>query len=298
MILYTQFKLGFLQTRGEQGASEFEWDEEDVIRCTEDLCKALESAVMAIGLTGDTSNLLPTFMTMQAHLLLIFVRWLWNHSSTPSSSQKLQLWAVCGKIARTTVGCLNLQLDSHVAFRQQGEALVKELLGAFLIALEIIYAHNGGTAGNAEDRTREVGQEMGDAFADVTLTGLGFLPGLCTAVEHPLYANLALAGINLLIKGFIAPTTWVPILQSHLPTRSLIGRVHADLGTESPRVALNICLSLARTRVGAEMLQQTGIFSHLLTLTKQLQVGPVTLCLFRDRGTVEQNALLFPLQGF
>ena len=252
-----------------------------MIQCTEDLCKALESAVMAIGLAGDTSNLLPTFMTMQAHLLLVFVRWLWNRASTISSSRRLQLWAVCAKIVRTTVGCLKLQLDSHVAFRQQGEELVKELLGVFLIALDIFYAHNGGTAENAEERTKEVGQEMGDAFADVTLTGLGFLPGLCAAVEHPLYANLALAGINLLIKGFIASTTWVSILQNHLPARSLFGRMHADLGTESPRVALNICLSLARTRVGAEMLQNTGIFSHLLTLCKQLQVDPVTLYCFK-----------------
>lgn len=273
--------MGFYQPGGDLGASEFEWNEEDVNRCTEDLCKALESAVMAIGLAGDDSNLLPTFMTMQAHLLLIFVRWLWNRNSSPSSSRRLQLWAVCTKIVRTTVGCLKLQLDSHVAFRQQGEELVKELLGSFLIALEIIYAQNGSTAENAEERTREAGQEMGDAFADVTLTGLGFLPGLCTAVEHPLYANLALAGINLLIKGFIAPTTWVSILQNHLPTRTLIGRMYADVGTESPRVALNICLSLARMRVGAEMLQNIGIFPHLLTLSKQLQVGLVILYISR-----------------
>lgn len=291
MLLFSQYKLGFCQARGEPGASELEWKDEDVNRCIEDLCKALESAVMAIGVAGDTSNLLPTFMTMQAHLLLIFVRWLWIRA-IPSSSGRVQLWAVCAKTVRTTVGCLKLQLDSHVAFRHQGEELVKELLGAFLIALEIIYAHNGGTVENADEGTREAGQEMGDAFADVTLMGLGFLPGLCTAVEHPLYVNLALAGINLLIKGFIAPTTWVSILQNHLPTRSLIGRTHADLGTESPRVALNICLSLARTRVGAEMLQNTGIFSHLLTLSKQLQVSPVTLYVLRDPASVDQNALL------
>ncbi|KAG0574974.1 hypothetical protein KC19_VG307200 [Ceratodon purpureus] len=288
--------------RGEPGASEFEWNEEDVIRCIEDLCKELESAVMALGLAEDTSNLLPTFMTMQAHLLLVFVRWLWNHASTPSSSMNPQLSAVCGKIVRITVGCLKLQLDSHVSFRQQGEESAKELLGAFLIALEIIYAHDGSTAEN-EERTREVGQEMGDAFADVTLAGLGFLPILCTAVEHPLYANLALAGINFLIKGFIAPTTWVSILQNHLPTRSLIGRIHADSGTESLGVALNICLSLSRTRVGAELLQNTGIFSHLLTLSKQLQEdkkvmsgiveGPFSVWSNRDQPT---DRLMWSLQ--
>ncbi|XP_024375793.1 uncharacterized protein [Physcomitrium patens] len=260
--------------RSEAVASELEWNDEDVYRCTEDLCEALESAVVAIGLAKDTSNLLPTFMAMQAHLLLIFARWLWNRV-TPSSSRKLRLWAVCAKIVRTTVGCLKLQLDSHVDFLQQGEELVKELLGAFIIALEVIYTQNGSTAENAEERTIEGGHEMGDAFSDVTLMGLGFLPGLCTAVEHPLYANLALAGINLLIKGFIAPTTWMPILQNHFPTQSLIRRIHADVNSESPRVALNICLSLARMRVGAEMLQNTGIFSHLLTLSKQLQDNKV-----------------------
>lgn len=226
---------------------------------------------MVLGVAGDISNLLPTVMTMQAHLLLVFLRRLWVRA-TPTSQGNAQLWAVCAKVVRTTVGCLKLQLDSHVAFRHTGEELVKELLGSFLIALEIIYAQNGG----AEEGTRAVGQELGNAFADITLTALGFLPGLCTAVEHPLYFNLALAGINLLIKGFIAPTTWVSILQNHLPIRSLIGRIHSDVGSESPRVALNICLSLARTRVGAEMLQNTGIFSHLLTLSKQLQVSPAS----------------------
>lgn len=244
--------------------------------------------MVAIGLAKDTSNLLPTFMAMQAHLLLIFARWLWNRV-TPSSSRKLRLWAVCAKIVRTTVGCLKLQLDSHVDFLQQGEELVKELLGAFIIALEVIYTQNGSTAENAEERTIEGGHEMGDAFSDVTLMGLGFLPGLCTAVEHPLYANLALAGINLLIKGFIAPTTWMPILQNHFPTRSLIRRIHADVNSESPRVALNICLSLARMRVGAEMLQNTGIFSHLLTLSKQLQVGSPIPVLHKVRKNVDHN---------
>lgn len=260
------------QARGEPGSSEVQWKDDDVDQCSEELCKALEAAAAALGPLGDIPNLLPTFMTMQAHLLLVFVRCL-SIRANSSSLQRPRLWAVCAKIVRTTVGCLKLQLDSHVASRQQGEELTKGLLGAFLIALEIMYSQNGEMAANVGQRNQGLGQETGDAFADVTLMGLSFLPLLCSAVENPPYTNLALAAINVLIKGFVAPTTWLSILQNHFPARCLLGRIHADLGTESPKVSLNITLSLARMRVGAEMLQNAGVFSHLLILSKQLQVS-------------------------
>lgn len=227
--------------------------------------------MLAMGPPGHVPNLIPSFMTMQAHLLLLFVRWLFDRAAAHSPKRR-RLWEVCAKVVRTTVGCLKFHLDSHVVLRQQGEELGKGLLGALIVALELMYSQNGGRIQDSEESTGQVGQDIGDAFADVTLVGLGFLPLLSAAVEHPSYSNLALSGINLLIKGFLAPTTWLPVLQNHFPTRCLLGRMHADLGSESPKVALSMCLSLARGKGGAEMLQNAGVFSHLLILSKQLQV--------------------------
>jgi len=230
---------------------------------------------MSTGLFGDVSNLVASFMSMQAHLLLILVRWFFNRAAAVvSTAQRPSSWAVCAQIVRTTTGCLRTHLDSQgqgVNPMQQGELLVKGLMGALLVALELMYSQNGRKFELSAGPNGGYGQAMADAFADVTLAGLGFLPLLCSAVEHPAYANLALGGINLLINSFLAPSTWLALLQNYFPTLSVLRWMHTDSTSEYPKVVLSICLSLARVRGGAEMLQNAGFFSHLLILSQHFQ---------------------------
>ncbi|CAM6047081.1 unnamed protein product [Sphagnum compactum] len=258
-----------------QGVTDLQWRDEDVDQAIEELCKALEALVMSTGLFGDVSNLMASFMSMQAHLLLILVRWFFNRAAAvASTAQRPSSWAVCAQIVRTTTGCLRTHLDLQgqgVNPMQQGELLVKGLMGALLVALELMYSQNGSKFELSAGPNGGYGQAMADAFADVTLAGLGFLPLLCSAVEHPAYANLALGAINLLINSFLAPSTWLALLQNYFPTLSVLRWMHTDSTSEYPKVVLSICLSLARVRGGAEMLQNAGFFSHLLILSQHFQ---------------------------
>jgi nuclear pore complex protein Nup188 len=263
------------QPGGEPVPADLQWRDEDVDQAIEELCKALEALVMSTELFGDVSNLMASFMSMQAHLLLILVRWFFNRAAAvASTAQRPTSWAVCAQIVRTTTGCLRTHLDSQgqgVNPMQQGELLVKGLMGSLLIALELMYSQNGSKFELSAGPNGGYGQAMADAFADVTLAGLGFLPLLCSAVEHPAYANLALGGINLLINSFLAPSTWLALLQNYFPTLSVLRWMHTYSTSEYPKVVLSICLSLARVRGGAEMLQNAGFFSHLLILSQHFQ---------------------------
>ena len=64
-----------------------------------------------------------------------------------------------------------------------------------------------------------------DVFFDVSLMSFGFLPVLCSCVENNNVANLSLAVIDTLLKGFLAHNTWLPVLQKHFPMQCVIGRI-------------------------------------------------------------------------
>ena len=72
--------------------------------------------------------------------------------------------------------------------------------------------------------------------------------------------NLSLAVIDTLLKGFLAPNTWLPVFQNHFPMQCVIGRIRHDSWRDSVVVILNFCL-----RGGAEMLQSADFFSCLST---------------------------------
>ena len=110
-------------------------------------------------------------------------------------------------------------------------------------------------------------QNVADVFSDVSLMSWEFLPILCSCVENNNVANLSLAVIDTLLKGFLAPNTWLPILQNHFPMLCVIGHIRHDSWRDSAAVILNFCLSLVGVRGGAEMLQSAGFFSCLSTFS-------------------------------
>ena len=54
---------------------------------------------------------------------------------------------------------------------------------------------------------------------------LGFLPIICSCVENNNVANLSLVVIDTLLKGFLEPNTWLPVLQKHFPMQCVISHI-------------------------------------------------------------------------
>nr|XP_043624466.1 uncharacterized protein LOC122596031 [Erigeron canadensis] len=95
---------------------------------------------------------------------------------------------------------------------------------------------------------------------------LRLLPILCNFVEPVAYCTLSLAIIDLLLKRFMAPTLWFPVIQKHLHVQSIVKKLHDKKYLPSVSVILKFLLTFAHVREGAEILASTGFFSSLREL--------------------------------
>ncbi|OAE22984.1 hypothetical protein AXG93_653s1010 [Marchantia polymorpha subsp. ruderalis] len=248
--------------------SEIDWTDATLKSYNTELCDALEGILSSIGQSGDTSNLTPNFMTSQVQLVLVFIRWL---SCLGKPSMQVSVWGICAHLSRTVVNCLRKLLDARCFLPQQTTDLLKPLLGGLLLILELMQSQKSILDSKQGSSVIE-DKEAGDAFADVTLVGLGFLPSLCHAAEKSEFANISLAIINAFMKNFLAPSTWFPVLQDHFPLGVSLSRMHEDpQGLDFSKMMLNFCLLFVRLRNGAELLHGAGIFSHLRMLNNQFK---------------------------
>lgn len=245
------------------------WLEGDIESCTVSIARDMEAAVIALTHDEDSTGYVAKFLASQAELLLALVRWLCDNyaTSVPANQEYLRL---CATIMRSVVTCLKPVLAFENAIQSPGR-LVRGLLGALVMAVEFVYM--SGKEDISISRKTPHGTSRGDVFADVALVGLGFLPVLCSLTQKEEYSNLAVAAINLLIKGFLAPQRWFPIVQRDFPLQLALSRMRLHKGTEFPRVMLNLCLSLSCARVGGELLVAAGFFTHLMQLSQELQVA-------------------------
>ncbi|CAM6095025.1 unnamed protein product [Calypogeia fissa] len=229
-----------------------------------ELCTSLEGILTTIGPIDDATNFTPSFITSQGQVLLVLIRWL---SSLRASSSKM-IALTCGKLIGTVVGCLKKLLDFQSFQQQQTKELIKSFLGALLLLLKLVHSTKC-----EEDEDHRSGQprdkDVEDAFTDVTLVGLGFLPSLCKAIEKVEFANICIAVINVLTKSFLAPSTWFPVLQTHFPLAECLARMHENPSGANSKVILNFCLSFVHLKGGAELLHSAGFFSQLQRFTYQ-----------------------------
>ena len=93
-----------------------------------------------------------------------------------------------------------------------------------------------------------------DQFAEVSLTGIGLLPILCKHVEQAVFCDLSVASIDLMLKGFLAANTWLPIPENHLQLQHILQRIQQKYAVCSIHVTLNFLLTLARAKNEAQML--------------------------------------------
>lgn len=133
-----------------------------------------------------------------------------------------------------------------------------------------------------------VEMECVEAFPDVSNVSLGLLPLLCQCTEPIDHCTVSLAVIDLVLKGFLTPNTWFPILKKHLRLQHLVLKLQDRNLISSVPIILKFLLSLARVRDGAVMLFTTGFLSSLKMLLSDFAVGNSSSVVEIERSNVIQ----------
>lgn len=236
--------------------------------CILELCTAIESSVELLGPDGDPTHYMQSLLSAQSRLLLVLVQCF--SICVEDSFSKVQVEMICTKVMRTLVASMRPILNSYSAIPSIQKQLIKSVLGAYLVCLELLQAQNDGPTLH-EIESKHSNQNDDTAISHVALISMEFLPVLCSLVEDKYHASLAVAVICVLIKHFLAPQIWLPILQTHSTIQFALSLLHVAEDTDSAHQVLNLLLCLSHVRSGVEMLQSAGIFSHILVFAEKIK---------------------------
>ncbi|KAI4976566.1 hypothetical protein ZWY2020_050173 [Hordeum vulgare] len=208
---------------------------ESAIRCA---CKYLQSTVDSLFPEVGTNEVLFPLLSGQVDLLLTLSRFLFHQAKQTKSY--VHLYPVIVLLMRTSV---------------------KSLLVLILSLFEFIYGKDDMKDGSGD----------ANLFGESSIISTRLLPVLCKLAENREYSDLAVGSMDLLLKGFITPNVWLPILQKHLRLQAILHKCQngAILSTQ---VILNFLLTLGRTKDGAKMLQSGNIFAFLKVLLSNLSL--------------------------
>ncbi|XP_002977285.2 uncharacterized protein LOC9638778 isoform X1 [Selaginella moellendorffii] len=216
------------------------WTCDTLKSLVERVCVRLERTVTSAEM--DRAIYVPKFVACQSKLLEAMM---WQILISPeTNAEEHKLRGICATAITTSLSCIKSILDSQRA----KDVTLKDLFGCLLVALEVMSA-----------KVELTGE------ADFGAETLSFLPMLCGMVENKDYRCLALAAMNMVIRFCLVPSTWIPILQAHFPTKSLVSSMALGGDDNTRATVMSFCLYLSCFKSGAEMLFTAG-FLHSISL--------------------------------
>lgn len=216
----------------------------DVLVSVNHLCEDIHSILEQLALSLDTSDNVLEFLTSQAELLILLVRQVSRRPAHP----------VCIPVVRRSAHALRVLGDI-----KPSESRVKTMVKFSLtLLLSIEYCDSG-----MDGETRS---EYNEDLAELSNLCLGHLPVLCHCVMIPELCSVSLASMDLILRKFLTPCTWIPLVKEHLHLRYLVQRLLDKNSYVSSSIVLKFFLTLARVRMGAEMLLTAGFLSSLRVL--------------------------------
>lgn len=126
-------------------------------------------------------------------------------------------------------------------------------------------------------------------FREVSNVCLSLLPILCNCIITSEHWALSLTTIDLILRSFLTPNTWFPIIQKHLQLQHVILKLQDKNSPKSVLITLKFLLTLARVRGGAEMLLSAGFFSSLRVLFADLSDVSPSLVIINDDGFLKSS---------
>lgn len=249
---------------------------QSVVKCA---CKSFQSTVDSLLPEVDTNEVLFPLLSGQVELLLTLMRFLFHQAKQNNSSS--HLYPVIVHLMKTLGPSTSFLVDlmpSSPALKKP----VKSLLVLLLSLFEFIYSKD-----DRKDESDDV-----NLFDELSLLCMSLLPVLCKLAENREYSDLAVASMDLMLKGFVPPNVWVPVLQKHFRLQAILHKCQNG-ALLSTQVILNFLLTLGRTKDGAKILQSANIFAFLKVLLSQLSLDDS--CLRNSLSTQAKDVNLWGL---
>uniref|UniRef100_A0A0E0B7Z3 Uncharacterized protein n=1 Tax=Oryza glumipatula TaxID=40148 RepID=A0A0E0B7Z3_9ORYZ len=249
---------------------------QSAVRCA---CKSLQSAVDSLPPEVDNSEVLFPPLSGQVELLLTITRILLDHAKQSKSSRHLYpVIVLLIKTSGASTSFLFNLLPSSPALKQP----VKSLLVLLLSLFEFIY----------KKVDMKDGSEDVNIFGELSLLSMSLLPVLCKLAESREYFDLAIASMDIILKGFLPSNVWVPILQKHFRLQVILQKCQSG-ALLCTQVILNFLLTMGRTKDGAKILQSANIFAFIKVLLSQMSLDDS--CLRNSLSTQTKDVKIWGL---
>ncbi|XP_068319401.1 uncharacterized protein [Pyrus communis] len=220
-----------------------------VFSCIDHICQSFHDTVESFTPVPGASEDVFHFLAAQAELLLYFM--MYAHKSLPLS--------VCILVLKTSGSGLKALSDFRALVTGPSDmgvdTAVRLLLMLLLSAVEFS-CHKSHLVG-----ARDVASV--EDVAKISNVSLSLLPVLCNCIATAEHGTLSLTTMDLILRNFLTPSTWLPIIQNHLQLQLVILKLQDKDSLESVPIIMKFFLTLARVRQGAEMLINYGFLSSL-----------------------------------
>ncbi|GAV84710.1 DUF3414 domain-containing protein [Cephalotus follicularis] len=217
------------------------------LSCIGHICHSLLSTVESLAPVLDASKDILNFLEAQAELLLHLVRSVWKNLSI----------RLCVLVSKTSGSALRVLSDlraSVAGVKMSMKLLLMLLLSA--VEFSCINSHLDGVTD----------MEFVEDVSEVSTVNLGLIPTLCNCIKISEHFTLSLTIMDVVLRSFITPSTWFPIIHKHLPLQLVLLKFQDKKSLPSIPIILKFFLTLARVREGATMLLSAGFLLSLRVL--------------------------------
>ncbi|KAF8646124.1 hypothetical protein HU200_065970 [Digitaria exilis] len=227
---------------------------QSAVKCA---CGSFQSTVDSLLPQVDTNEVLFPLLSGQVELLLTLARILFHQAKHKKSNHFYPDIVLLMRTSGASISFLVDLLSSTHALKQPVKALLVLLLSSY----EFMYSK-----ADIKDQSDNL-----NIFGELAVLSVSLLPVLCKLAENKECSDLAVASMDLILKGFVPSKVCLPILQKHFHLQAILHKSqNGDL--LSTQVILNFLLTLGRTKDGAIILQSANIFAFLNILLCQLSM--------------------------
>lgn len=230
----------------------------------DEVCKKFSSRVDSLASLWDAPKIVFDILTAQADLL----------SSLLKSGKKNLPSSVCALVLRNVGPGLKI-----LGSLRHSNAILKKTVNLLLEVLLLVVG-----SGSDSSNSSEMGHMAARDLAEISDATIGLLPLLCNFMGNPEYLTLCLTTVDLILRNFLTPETWFPIIQSHLRLQHVILQLQDKKSSASVSAIMKFFLTIAQVHDGAQMLLNSGFFSTLRALFIDLPDGISTLVSDDEKG--------------
>lgn len=238
--------------------------------CIDNICRSFHAVMESLAPLLYASEDVLDFLAAQTELLLHLMRSAKGSLSAP----------VCTLVLRT----LSYGLKVLSAFKPSVTGVKKTKK---LILMSVLLAVRFGSLNSGLNAVADMGSL--DGTPEISNVCLGLLPIISDFISTSEYSTISLTAADIILRRFLTPNTWFPIIQQHLKLQHVILKLQDKNSVASIPILLKFFLTIAHVRGGAEMLLNAGFLSSLRVLFADLSDGRDTSVINNEKNPLDKT---------